>query len=464
VAEATVRAEGRGLRRALGWVEYFTLAWGSIVGVGWVVVMDDWLTRGGPAGAALGFVAGGLLLVPVGVVYGRMMAVAEGELAYTAGLVRDWARFLVGWMMLLAYLVVCPYEAVAVGQLCGYLFPPLEALPLYRVGGSVVHLPALALGLAAVAGVTAVNYVGVHHSARLQNALTFVLFAGALLFAALGAARGSAANLSPPFPRPGALGALAAVVMMLQVVPYFLAGFESIARCSEERGAGFAHRRFLSVTLAALLGAVAFYALVVLVTASLHPWQSLAPQKLATLYAFRAAFQAEWVVNLLLAVAVVSLVKVLNGCFLAATRQLFALGRSGLLPAGLAAVHPRWLTPARAVALVGLASAGGCLLGKSVLVPISEVGSLAFAAGWLATCLAYCHPRWRPGRAGRALALAGAAVVGGLIVLKLVPGVPGSLSEWEFVALGLWVAFGLVLYRAASGRRAPPSQPSPPGP
>jgi amino acid permease len=45
-----------------------------MVGVGWLVVMDDWLTRGGPLGAALGFGLGGLALLPIGHVYGRLAA------------------------------------------------------------------------------------------------------------------------------------------------------------------------------------------------------------------------------------------------------------------------------------------------------------------------------------------------------------------------------------------------------
>ena len=36
-----------------------------MVGVGWVVLIDDWLARGGPGGAVLAFLAGGLLLLPV---------------------------------------------------------------------------------------------------------------------------------------------------------------------------------------------------------------------------------------------------------------------------------------------------------------------------------------------------------------------------------------------------------------
>src|SRR5437588_10637790 len=87
------------LRRVLGVVDFFTLAFGSIVGVGWVVVMHDWLGRGGPVGALVGFLAGGLLLVPIGLVYGRLTArlpLSDGDMAFTAALVPSWARFRLG--------------------------------------------------------------------------------------------------------------------------------------------------------------------------------------------------------------------------------------------------------------------------------------------------------------------------------------------------------------------------------
>jgi amino acid permease len=47
------------LARKLRALDYFTLAFGTMVGVGWLVVMDDWLKRGGPLGAVLGFAVGG---------------------------------------------------------------------------------------------------------------------------------------------------------------------------------------------------------------------------------------------------------------------------------------------------------------------------------------------------------------------------------------------------------------------
>ena len=89
------------LARKLRLTDYFTLAWGTMVGVGWLVVMDDWLLRGGALGALLGFAIGGALLFPIGWVYGRLVAAmpdAAGEIAYTAAAFSRPISFSTGWM------------------------------------------------------------------------------------------------------------------------------------------------------------------------------------------------------------------------------------------------------------------------------------------------------------------------------------------------------------------------------
>ena len=57
-------------------------------------------------------------------------------------------------MMMLAYFIVCPWEAVAVGRIAGYIFPALDSIELYRVAGKPVYLPHLVIGLALTALVT----------------------------------------------------------------------------------------------------------------------------------------------------------------------------------------------------------------------------------------------------------------------------------------------------------------------
>src|SRR5439155_6480011 len=190
------------LRRALRATEYFTIAFGSMIGVGWVIVMDDWLGRGGPGGAMLGFLAGGLALVPVAYVYGRLterFTDAGSEVAYAEAVFWPVVSFAVGWLMLLAYIIVCPWEAVAIGRLAAYLAPGLDTFELYRVAGNPVFLPRLALGLLLTALITLVNYRGIRPSATFQMWMTFVLLALFVVFAAASAGRGSLGNLKPPF-------------------------------------------------------------------------------------------------------------------------------------------------------------------------------------------------------------------------------------------------------------------------
>lgn len=54
------------LERVISFRNYIAIAFGAIIGVGRIVCAGEWLQSGGPAGAILAFIVGGLLLVPVG--------------------------------------------------------------------------------------------------------------------------------------------------------------------------------------------------------------------------------------------------------------------------------------------------------------------------------------------------------------------------------------------------------------
>ena len=121
------------LARKLRLADFFSLGFGTMIGVGWLVVMDDWLSRGGPLGVVLAFSIGGAALLPIGIVYGhlvRAMPDAAGEIAYTGAAFPRAVSYATGWMMLLAYYIVCPWEAVAIGRIAGYLFPSLNRIEL----------------------------------------------------------------------------------------------------------------------------------------------------------------------------------------------------------------------------------------------------------------------------------------------------------------------------------------------
>jgi len=432
------------LARKLRITDYFCLGWGTMIGVGWLVVMDDWLLRGGTLVVILGFAIGGILLLPIGYVYGKLvmaMPDAGGEVAYTARVFPRPVSFYTWWMMMLAYFIVCPWEAVAVGRIAGYIFPALNSIELYRVAGKPVYLPHLVIGLALTALVTVVNYRGIRLSATFQNWSTFGTLALFVVFVAIGVTRGSPANFPPLFTHTPFLS----ILLVLQIVPYYMTGYESVTKAAEEANPQFRAQGFSLAIFAAILVGAVFYVIVIAAVGFVAPWRTLTGAPFMTAVAFEHAVGSRWIVSVILSAALLSLFKVFNGNFVAASRILFAMGRRGLVDGRLGSVHPRNQTPAAAVASLGVATASCMFLGTAILVPISEVGSVACATGWFAVCAAYL---WmKPRIADRLIALAGALVGLAMILMKLVPFVPGSFSGWEWLALALWIILGTVVSR-----------------
>ena len=100
-----------------------------------------------------------------------------------------------GWTMILSYAIVCPWEAVATGNLLARVFPALNSYQLYVIGGSPIYAPRLAVGLALTALVAGVNYRGIKPSGIFQDVMTFGLLATFAIFTLLGFAKGSPSNM-----------------------------------------------------------------------------------------------------------------------------------------------------------------------------------------------------------------------------------------------------------------------------
>jgi peptidoglycan biosynthesis protein MviN/MurJ (putative lipid II flippase) len=90
------------------------------------------------------------------------------------------------------------------------------------------------------------------------------------------------------------------------------------------------------------------------------------------------------------------------------------------------------------------------MFGDAILVPITEVGSLAVGVGWLSACLAYLARRQRDGYTHEPATMArvGAVVSVAIILMKVVPSVPGSFTRAEWIAFVAWSGFGLAFWLA----------------
>jgi APA family basic amino acid/polyamine antiporter len=435
------------LARKLRLTDYFALAFGTMVGVGWLVLMDDWLGRGGPVGAMLAFALGGILLLPVGYVYGKWahrLPDAAGEAAYTAQVFPPTVSYFTGWMMLLAYFIVCPWEAVAVGKLAAYIFPSLNSYELYRVAGQPVFLPRLLLGVVLTIFLAVLNYRGVRLSASFQNWTTAMVLLLFVVVLGISGVRGSPANFHPAF----SATPFVSVLLTLQIVPYFMTGFESAPKEAEEAHLEFPPSGFLrAITMAVLVGA-GFYVLAVAAVAYVAPWQGLIGKRFATAIAFEQALGARWPVRLILAMALFGLFQCFNGNFVASSRLLFAFGRRRTIPPRFGEIHQKFLTPSIAVLGITAATLAGVLLGDALLVPVTEVGSMASALGWFATCLSF----WMVEKRASMRIVTGMGIFVSLLLflMKVLPVFPGHFSPAEWTALGIWLVLGAVFHRRSS--------------
>jgi len=86
----------------------------------------------------------------------------------------------------------------------------------------------------------------------------------------------------------------------------------------------------------------------------------------------------------------------------------------------------------------------GAMLGDAILVPVTDVGSLTVGIGWLSACAAFILRRQRNESA--VLAWTGVFVAIAIILMKVVPGVPGSFGRSEWTAFVAWSLLGLIFW------------------
>jgi len=431
------------LARKLHLIDYFALGFGVMVGTAWLVVMDDLFARGGPLGAILGFTFAALTLLPVGYVYGQLVKAipdAGGEIAYTALFFPKSVSFLTGWMMLLSYFLTCPFEAVAAGKIAAYVFPAMDSIELYRLGGRPIYLGHLILGLTITALLTWLNYRGIQASARFLKWTTFAFLGCVVIFAAAGFGHGSASNFRPLL----AHAPLMSIFLVWQVTPWLLSGFESVGKGAEEASPDFQGKNFSVAILMTIVVGLLFFWVIIAAVAYAAPWQSLVNEKFSTAVAFERALHARWIVNLIMGSAFIALLKAFSGNVVASSRMLFAMGRRNLLDHRLGRVHIINQTPSVAVISVGVATAIAVLLGEALLVPVLEVGAVGSAIGWMAACASYfCM---KPSFLGRAAAIFGLLLTSAMILAKVVPVVPGHFSRPEWIAMGIYGLLGYLLW------------------
>lgn len=460
---STARPE---LKKDISGFGFFALAFGSMIGVGWITALGGWFEQAGPVGAIVAFAAGGTLMLIIGLCYAEvtpMLPVTGGEVAYAYKAYGTSKAFIIGWFLAFGYLSVSAFEAISVGLVLSFLLPQIDVFPLYEIAGSTVYATHLLLAFVFTGFITGINYFGVGIASRVQIVLTVLFLLCAVLFVVSGIASGEVGNLAPYF-GDSALGSggLAGMLAVFVTVPFWYVGFDTIPQAAEERRENSPlHRLGLYVVLAIICSTL-FYIAIILGAGMAGPWRDIVGEELPTAAAFSAAFESQWLVRLVLIAGLIGLLTSWNGFFLAGSRVLFSLGRGRIIHESFGQAHAKYGTPTTAVLFSGLVTFLSALLGRGAIIAFVDVGSFCIALAFLGVALSLIQLRKkfpdleRPYRMPGGNALAYVAAAGSLFILFVML-VPGSTSRlvWplEWLILGTLSITGIGFWFAARGYR-----------
>ena len=429
--------------------EVFALSFGAMIGWSWVALTGNWIDAAGSLGAILAFLIGGAVVVFVGLTYAELasaMPQAGGEHVYSHRALGRTASFICTWAILLGYVSVVAFEAVALPTVTDYLFPGFSRIYLWTIGGWDVYLTWVLVGVVAAVAVTAINILGIRTAAKVQVLATTLILLVGLLLVGGGIAAGTGSHMQPYF-TDGVTGLLGVLVM----VPFMFVGFDVIPQSAEEVDIPFPE--IGRILVLSILVAVAWYVAMIWAVSVGLSAEARSASGLPTADAMAVLFGGSWAGKLLVVGGIGGILTSWNAFLIGGSRAVYALARAGQLPASLGELHPRFNTPHKALLLIGALSVLAPFFGRPALVWLVDAGGLgivvayAFVA-WSFLALRRNEPDMeRPYRVRRGRFIGWTALILsiGLGILYL-PGSPAALvwpQEWAIVAG--WIVLGLVL-------------------
>jgi amino acid transporter len=454
-------------RAGVGPFQIFTLAYGAVVGVGWMVVLGDWLTQAGPLGAMVGLASGGAVMIVIGLCYGEMAGLiptSGGEMAFGYEVFGPKTSYLAGWLLGLCYVSVCAFEATSIGWIMSALIPGVEGPALYAVLGAPVQGGALALSLAATAVLLVLNVRGLEGASRFQDSLILSLLVLSVLFIVAGIGGGDVANLTPAFSAPDGRSVTGGVLAIFMTASFWFAGFNVVPQVMEERSSRASLRRVGQMIVLSIVVGVVFKTLVVLSSAMSMPWRTLATLDLPAAAAFEHALGSTWLAKAVLLAGLLGLLSTWNAILIAGSRLMLSMGRVHMISDRFARPHARFGTPSFALWFTTIVSLIGILLGRNALIPIVNLSSTCLAFGFLITCLGVVRLRGRWPLAHRPYTVPGGVVTGwigaagaafslGLSLYQPYKDANGALPL-EWIVLAVWLTLGAIFWRWSGARRA----------
>lgn len=447
-----------GFVRVINKRQVLALAFGAMVGWSWVALTGVWIGNAGAAGAVLAFLLGGGALIFVGLTYAELAAAMPfvgGEHVYSARALGATASFICTWAILLGYVSVVAFEAVALPTVLEYLVPNFSRGYLWTVAGWEVNASWVATGALAALAMIVINILGIRTAARLQVLVVVLVLASGLALVAGAAVNGTVSNASPAF-----ASGVAGILTVLVMVPFMFVGFDVIPQSAEEIDLPFADIGRLLVL--SILFAITWYALVIAAVALGLSDADRSNASLATADATAAVLGGSWGGKLLVIGGIAGILTSWNAFLIGGSRALFALANAGQVPKAFASLHPRFRTPHNAILLVGGLAVIAPLFGRPAMVWLVDAGGLGIVTAYAMVAWSFLVLRKREPNMERPYRVRHGKPVGYLaLVLSLalatlyLPWSPAALlwpQEWLIVIS--WCALGLVFHRLSYARSA----------
>lgn len=435
------------------------LAFGAMIGWGWVVSSGQWIQAGGVIGTVIGFLIGGLMIYLVGLTYAELtpaMPKSGGAMNFSYAAFGASGSYITIWALALSYIGVVCFEACSFATIMQYVIPDFLQGYLYTVAGYDVYLSWVAVAILASLLIVYINYIGTKSAAKFQNILTCIIAGVGLVLVAGSAFKGNVENLSSQAFVGNDTGSIIGNIFKVAIMtPFFLFGFDIIPQAAEEINVPLKRLGRLMVLSIAL--AVVFYAMIVvaigLVMSPDQIMSSMASTGMVTADAIAVAFSNQAMTKVLIIGGLCGIVTTWNSFLIGGSRVLYSMSKARMLPNMFSRLHPKYNTPYVAILFLGAISVVTPLFGRVMLVWIVDAANFA-------CCLAYClvalsflvlrkkqpdMPRPFRVKNGTLIGVLATIMAGFMAIMYIIPGTNCSLIWQEWIIVGGWMIMGLFL-------------------
>ena len=451
--------ENNKFKKVMSSTDILVVAFGAMIGWGWVVSSGRWIQNAGVIGTLIGFIIGGIMIYFVGMTYAELtpaMPKVGGEHVFSHKAFGPTGSFICTWALILSYIGVVCFEAVSLPTIIQYIFPSFSQGYMYTVAGSDVYATGVILASVFTIGIIVVNILGIKAASILQTVLTITIAAVGIILVIASALNGSADNLEGQVIIGEGIGSVKNALSVAVVAPFFLFGFDVIPQVAEEINIPL--KKIAKVLLMSIICAVVFYGLVVFAVGyalnSEGISKAMEGSGLVTAFAMEKVFNSAVMAKVLIIGGLCGVITSWNSFLIGGSRAIFSMAESKMIPGRFAKLHSKHKTPVNALLLIGVLSLAAPFFGRTMLVWISDAASFA-------CCLAYCMVSLsflvlrkkapdikRPYKVKnyKFVGITASVLSGLMVVLYLIPNSGCSMTKEEWCIVGGWAILGLCFY------------------